>query len=161
MLWHHWLGSRKGIWPVKTECLGAVMVICLGQGTNLHMAQLMPPPLTIFCRSKSRLVLPFWYQFICIVPDKGPLNGCFCCCCCSKATEWQVEYTTWNHKRKSDKELKISMEYLVQVLVFKGSSYISIVFWRLLCIHISCCWLGYRKGIQPKITSTIYPKSRG
>jgi len=37
----------------------AGMVICLGQGADLHMAQLMP--LTISCSSKSRLVLPFWY----------------------------------------------------------------------------------------------------
>jgi len=36
------------------------MVKCLGQGTDLHMAQLMPLPLTISCFSKSRLVLPFW-----------------------------------------------------------------------------------------------------
>jgi len=36
------------------------MVMCLGQGADLHMAQLMPLPLTISCSSKSRLVLPFW-----------------------------------------------------------------------------------------------------
>jgi len=35
------------------------MVMCLGQG--LHMAQLMPLPLTISCSSKSRLVLPSWF----------------------------------------------------------------------------------------------------
>jgi len=34
------------------------MVICLGRGTDLHMNQLMPLPLTISCSSKSRLVLP-------------------------------------------------------------------------------------------------------
>ena len=27
---------------------------------------------------KSRLVLPFWYRFTWVVPDKGPLNGCVC-----------------------------------------------------------------------------------
>ena len=27
---------------------------------------------------KSRLVLPFWYWFTRVVPDKGPLNGCVC-----------------------------------------------------------------------------------
>ena len=27
---------------------------------------------------KSRLVLPFWYWLIQVVPDKGPLNGCVC-----------------------------------------------------------------------------------
>jgi len=34
--------------------------MCLGQGADLHMAQLMPLPLTISCSSKSRLVLPSW-----------------------------------------------------------------------------------------------------
>jgi len=35
----------------------AGMVICLGRGADLHIAQLMPLPLTISCASKSRLVL--------------------------------------------------------------------------------------------------------
>jgi len=34
------------------------MVICLGRSADLHMAQLMPLPLTISCSSVSRLVLP-------------------------------------------------------------------------------------------------------
>jgi len=46
------------------------MVICLGQGADLHMAQLMPLPLTISYSSKSRLVLPFWCQLTRVVPDK-------------------------------------------------------------------------------------------
>ena len=29
---------------------------------------------------KSRLVLPFWYRFTQVVPEKGPLNGCVCVC---------------------------------------------------------------------------------
>ena len=33
--------------------------MCLGQGADLHMAQLMPLPLTISCSSKSRLVFTF------------------------------------------------------------------------------------------------------
>jgi len=36
------------------------MVMCLGQDAGLHMAQLMPLPLTISCSSKSTLVLPSW-----------------------------------------------------------------------------------------------------
>jgi len=41
------------------------MVICLGQGADLHIVQLMPLPLplTISCSSKSRLVLPEWFCF--------------------------------------------------------------------------------------------------
>ena len=36
----------------------AGVVMCLGQGEDLHMAQLMPLPLTISFSGKSRLVLP-------------------------------------------------------------------------------------------------------
>jgi len=43
----------------KTEWWGAGMAVYLGQGADLHMAQLMPLPLTISCFSKSRLVLTF------------------------------------------------------------------------------------------------------
>jgi len=46
----------------KTEWLDAGMIICLGQDADLHMAQLMPLPLTISCSSKSRLVLPSWFR---------------------------------------------------------------------------------------------------
>jgi len=43
------LGGRiKGIWSVKkTEWWGAGVVVCLEQDADLHMAQLMPLPLTV------------------------------------------------------------------------------------------------------------------
>jgi len=44
-----------------TEWWGAGVIMCLGQGADLHMVQLMPLPLTISCSSKSRLVLPSWF----------------------------------------------------------------------------------------------------
>ena len=47
MLRRCWLGGRKGIWPVKTEYWGAGVVICLERGADLHMAQLMPLPVTV------------------------------------------------------------------------------------------------------------------
>jgi len=50
---------------------GTGMVTCLGQGADLHMAQLMPLPLTISCSSKSRLVLSFWYRLTRVVLNKG------------------------------------------------------------------------------------------
>jgi len=52
----------------KLEWWGAGMVICLERGADLHMAQLMPLPLSSV---KSRLVLPFWYRLTQIVPEKG------------------------------------------------------------------------------------------
>ena len=59
VLWCCWLGSRKGIRPVKTEWWGAGVVICLERGADLHMAQLMPLPLTVSCFSKIRLGFTF------------------------------------------------------------------------------------------------------
>jgi len=41
--------------------------------TDLHMAQLMPLPLT-------KLVLPFWYWLTRVDPDKGLLDMCACVC---------------------------------------------------------------------------------
>ena len=45
VLWHCWLGGRKGIRHIKTEWWGTGVVIYLEQGENdLHMVQLMPLP---------------------------------------------------------------------------------------------------------------------
>ena len=102
VLWRCWLGGRKGIRSVKkTEWWGAGMVICLEQDADLHMARLMPLPLTVSYRErqggdiipsiwienvkarasvKSRLVLPFWYRLTWMVAEKAPINVCVCVC---------------------------------------------------------------------------------
>jgi len=71
------VGWATGGHPVykKTERWGAGMVICLEQGADLHMSQLMPLPLTVSCR---------------VVPDKALLNGCVCVCVyvCARARVW-------------------------------------------------------------------------
>jgi len=59
----------------RTDWWGAGMVICLERGADLHMAQLMPLPLTVSCFSKSQIGLPFWYRLTRVVPAKGSLNG--------------------------------------------------------------------------------------
>jgi len=43
----------------KTEWWGAGVVICLQRGADLHMAQLMPQPLTISCFSKIQIGFTF------------------------------------------------------------------------------------------------------
>ena len=43
----------------KTEWWGVGVVICLERGADLHMAQLMPLPLTVFCFSKIQFCLSF------------------------------------------------------------------------------------------------------
>jgi len=43
----------------KTEWWGDGVVICLKRGADLHTAQLMPLPLTIFCSSKIQIGFNF------------------------------------------------------------------------------------------------------
>ena len=54
------------------------MVICLQRGAHLHMAQLMPLPLTVSCFSKIQIGFTFLVPAHVGIPGKGPLNGCVC-----------------------------------------------------------------------------------
>jgi len=56
------------------------MVICLERGADLHMAQLMPLPLTVSCSSKIQIGFTFLVRAHLGSPGKGPLNGCVCVC---------------------------------------------------------------------------------
>ena len=67
----------------ETEWWGAGVVICLEQGADLHMAQLMPLPLTVSCSSKIRI------GFTVLVPahlgspgKKAVKRVCLCVCVC-------------------------------------------------------------------------------
>ena len=91
----------------KTEWWGAGVVIGLERGADLHMARLMPLPLTVSCFSKIQIgftflapaqlgkkgkVFPYSLPSVgpgadpgvqavtWVVPEKGPLNGCVCVC---------------------------------------------------------------------------------
>jgi len=52
------------------------MVICLERGADLHMAQLMPLPLTVSCFSKIQIGFTFLVPAHPGGPGKGPLSGC-------------------------------------------------------------------------------------
>jgi len=52
------LGGRKGLGK-KTEWWGAGVAICLERDADLHMAQLMPLPLTVSCFSKIQTGFTF------------------------------------------------------------------------------------------------------
>jgi len=69
------VGRQEGHPACKKQWWGVGVVICLERGADLHMAQLMPLPLTASCFSKIQMVLPFWNRLTQVVPDKGPLNG--------------------------------------------------------------------------------------
>jgi len=51
------------------------VVICLEQGAELHMAQLMPLPLTVSCFSKIQIGFTFLVLADLGSPGRGPLNG--------------------------------------------------------------------------------------
>ena len=68
-------GSANGLW--KTEWWGAGVVICLERGADLHMAQLMPVPLTVSCFSEIQIGFTFLVAAHPGSPGKrGPLNVC-------------------------------------------------------------------------------------
>jgi len=100
VLWCCWLGGRKGNRPVKTEWWDAGLVMCLGQGADLRMAQLMPLPLTISCSSKSRLVLPFWCWLTCVVRDKTEegrkMVVCDCVCVVCVIASYLLKVSNFN-----------------------------------------------------------------
>jgi len=58
------------------------VVICLERGADLHVAQLMPLPLTVSCFSKIQIGFTFLLPAHLGSPRKGPLNGCLCVCVC-------------------------------------------------------------------------------
>ena len=66
----------------------AGVVMSLGQCADLHMAQLMPLPLTVSYSNKSRLVLPFWCRLTGLSQTKSKravkhLCVCVCVCVCA------------------------------------------------------------------------------
>jgi len=64
----------------KTEWWGAGVVICLQRGADLHMAQLMPLPLTVSCFINIQIGFTFLVPAYLGSPGKGPLNVCVCAC---------------------------------------------------------------------------------
>ena len=77
VLWHCWLGGRKGIEPVKTEWWGTGMVICMEQGANdcIWSSSCHCHPI-VSCSGKIQNGLPFWCRLTQVVLEKRPLNGC-------------------------------------------------------------------------------------
>ena len=81
VLWRCWFGDRKGIRPVKTECWGACVVVILEQGADMHMAQLMPLPLTVSCFSKIQIGFTFLVSAHAGSPGKKAIKQVSVCVC--------------------------------------------------------------------------------
>ena len=90
----------------KNEWWGAGVVICLERGADLHMAQLMPLPLTVSRFGKIHIGLPFWYWLTRVVLDKGPLNVCVNVCVAH--ARYSLNFTTgWEMPPKIASSLKV------------------------------------------------------
>ena len=72
------------------------MVICLERGADLHMAQLMPLPLTVSCFSKIQIGFALLVPAHFGSPGKGPLNGCVCVCVQLMAMQFASPITEFN-----------------------------------------------------------------
>jgi len=64
------------------------VVICLEQDADLHMAKLMPLPLTVSCFSKIQIGFTFLVQAHPGSPgQRAVMRMCVCVLCCEKLTE--------------------------------------------------------------------------
>ena len=70
------VGRQEGHPACKRLSGGVSLVICLERGADLHMAQLMPLPLTVSCFSKIQIGFTFLVPADLRIPGKGLLNGC-------------------------------------------------------------------------------------
>jgi len=101
VLWCCWLGGRKGIRPVKTEWWGAGVVICLERDADLHMAQLMPLPLTVSCVSKIQIGFTFLVPAFPGSPGQRAIKRV---CVCVLISVWQLSIYKNNITLHCDRE---------------------------------------------------------
>jgi len=69
-----WAAGRASGLQKKLECSGTGMVIYLERGADLHMAQLMPLPLTVSCYSKIQIGFTFLVPAHPGSPGKGAVK---------------------------------------------------------------------------------------
>ena len=74
------VGRQEGHPACKKQWWGAGVVVCLEQGADLHMVQLLALPLTVSCFSKIQIGFTFLVPAHLGSPGKGPLNVCLCVC---------------------------------------------------------------------------------
>jgi len=100
VLWRCWLGGRKGIRPVKKLSGGVLAWLSVWSevGSDLHMAQLMPLPLTVSCSSKIRIGFTFLVPAYLGSPGKMAVKR-VCVYVCVLFTNRQVFYKQTNTQR--------------------------------------------------------------
>ena len=111
MLWCCWLCGRKGIWPFLKQ---SGVVVCLEQGADLHMAQLMPLPLTVSCFSKIQIGFTFLVPAHLGSPRKRAVKRVCLCVCVSlyiRTVQDQV-YSTLTKYTVVDQMLKFGYGHI-------------------------------------------------
>jgi len=89
-------------WQEKTEWWGTGVVICLERGADLHMAQMMPLPLTVSCFSKIQIGFTFLVPAQLGSPGKRAVKRvCVCVCAYTDAHALACVYFTGLCKCKS------------------------------------------------------------
>ena len=66
----------------KSGAWGAGVVVCLEQGADLHVAQLMPLPSTVSCFSKIQIGFTFLVPAHLGSLGKRAVKRCVCVCVC-------------------------------------------------------------------------------
>ena len=73
------------------------MVICLERGAHLHMAQLMPLPLTVSCFSKIQIGFTFLVLAYPGSPGQKAIKHVCVCVCLLTFGSQGLDYTHINH----------------------------------------------------------------
>jgi len=79
----------------KTEWWGVDVVICLERGADLHMAQLMPLPLTVSCFSEIQIGFTFLVPAHLGSPGKRAVKRVCVCVCVAIAADIGSNPTTF------------------------------------------------------------------
>ena len=109
----------------KTEWWGTGMVICLERGADLHMAQLMPLPLTDSCFSKIQTGFTFLVPAHPGSPGKRAVKWV---CVCKDYTAGCSETRTVSAQLVLNKRIPTRLEFCIQSTVISVS---------VLCINIT------------------------
>ena len=76
------VGRHEGHPICKKQWWGAGVVICLERGADLHVAHLMPLPLTVSCFTKIEMGFTFLVPAYLGFPGKRAVKRGVCVCVC-------------------------------------------------------------------------------
>jgi len=108
VLWHCWLGGRKGIQRVKNWAVGCWHSYLSGVRCRLAYgpADSTATHCLLLQSNPDWFVLPFWYRLTRVVPNRGALNWCVCVCVYHVWGAMLEHYKTLQPKPNTIDELK-------------------------------------------------------